>query len=163
MARVAVLSVYDKSGLDELAEGLQQAGYTLVATPGTAEVLREWGYEPEFLSNYVKASEREEAAQIMAGQFSRKSQDCPEILVCNFRPIRVVDDTVVGDHGGQAMVRAAAMHGLLVLTDPSDYAMAIPRLGKISIDLRNGMRWKALDAVRTYESALTGRRLLAPR
>ena len=39
----ALISVYDKSGLDELARGLDELGWELVASGGTAAYLEEHG------------------------------------------------------------------------------------------------------------------------
>ena len=41
--RYAVLSVTDKTGVVEFAEGLVAAGFTLLSTGGTARALREAG------------------------------------------------------------------------------------------------------------------------
>ncbi|PIO66276.1 MGS-like domain protein [Teladorsagia circumcincta] len=41
--RLAILSVWDKAGICELADGLHEAGLTLVASGGTAVTLREHG------------------------------------------------------------------------------------------------------------------------
>jgi phosphoribosylaminoimidazolecarboxamide formyltransferase/IMP cyclohydrolase len=38
----AILSVHDKTGLVEFARGLTDAGWMMIASGGTARLLREW-------------------------------------------------------------------------------------------------------------------------
>lgn len=64
MARRAILSVTDKTGIVEFARGLRELGWELVSTGGTARVLREAGLAvvpveevtgfPELLGGRVK-------------------------------------------------------------------------------------------------------------
>ena len=64
MKRRAILSVSDKTGIVEFAKGLQELGYEIVSTGGTAKALREAGIEvtgvsevtgfPECLDGRVK-------------------------------------------------------------------------------------------------------------
>ncbi len=45
MVKLALISVSDKTGLDGLGPGLQELGYTLISTGGTAGVLASAGCE----------------------------------------------------------------------------------------------------------------------
>jgi phosphoribosylaminoimidazolecarboxamide formyltransferase/IMP cyclohydrolase len=131
----ALLSVYDKTGLEEFARGLAGLGVELVASGGTAEYLRERGIEatgvdeltevPELLGGRVKTLHPRIHAAILA------RRDVPEDLaaldehsirpfdlVCvNLYPFREVagrwgireeEAVEMIDVGGPAMLRAAA-------------------------------------------------------
>ncbi len=53
----AIISVSDKSGVIELAEGLKKAGYQIISTGGTARVLQEAGIEVTLISEITKFPE----------------------------------------------------------------------------------------------------------
>jgi phosphoribosylaminoimidazolecarboxamide formyltransferase / IMP cyclohydrolase len=133
--RRALLSVYDKSGLDELARGLSDLGVELVASGGTAAFLDKLGIGvtpveevtavPELLGGRVKTLHPNIHAAILARRDrpdDQASLDDHEIeafdLVCvNLYPFQdVVSRQAVGeqdavemiDIGGPAMLRAAA-------------------------------------------------------
>ena len=131
----ALISVYDKAGIVELAQGLAELGWELVASGGTAAYLQEHGVAvetveeltevPELLGGRVKTLHPRIHAAILA----RRDHDDdlaaldeheirPFDLVCvNFYPfIDVVgrfgtseeDAVEMIDIGGPAMLRAAA-------------------------------------------------------
>jgi phosphoribosylaminoimidazolecarboxamide formyltransferase / IMP cyclohydrolase len=133
--RRALISVYDKSGLEELARGLAGLGVELVASGGTAAFLSKLGIGvtsvedvtavPELLGGRVKTLHPRIHAAILARldrADDRASLDEHEIepfdLVCvNLYPFQdVVSQQAVGeqeavemiDIGGPAMLRAAA-------------------------------------------------------
>ena len=135
MIRRALLSVYDKSGLEELARGLAALDVELVASGGTAAFLSKVGIAvtpveevtevPELLGGRVKTLHPRIHAAILARRDrpdDRASLDEHEIepfdLVCvNLYPFQhVVSRQAVGeqdavemiDIGGPAMLRAAA-------------------------------------------------------
>ena len=135
MIRRALISVYDKSGLEELARGLAGLGVELVASGGTAAFLGKLGIGvtsvedvtavPELLGGRVKTLHPRIHAAILARldrADDRASLDEHEIepfdLVCvNLYPFQdVVSRQAVGeqdavemiDIGGPAMLRAAA-------------------------------------------------------
>jgi phosphoribosylaminoimidazolecarboxamide formyltransferase/IMP cyclohydrolase len=133
--RRALLSVYDKTGLEELARGLEGLGVELVASGGTAAFLEKVGIGvtpvedvtevPELLGGRVKTLHPRIHAAILARrdlEDDRASLDEHDIepfdLVCvNLYPFQsVVSRQAVGeqdavemiDIGGPAMLRAAA-------------------------------------------------------
>ena len=135
MIRRALLSVYDKTGLEELARGLEGLGVELVASGGTAAFLEKVGIGvtpvedvtevPELLGGRVKTLHPRIHAAILARrdlEDDRASLDEHDIepfdLVCvNLYPFQsVVSRQAVGeqdavemiDIGGPAMLRAAA-------------------------------------------------------
>jgi phosphoribosylaminoimidazolecarboxamide formyltransferase/IMP cyclohydrolase len=149
MAR-ALVSVSDKTGVVACAERLAEAGFELVATGGTARVLREAGLVvadvsdltgfPEILDGRVKTLH----PAIHAGLLARRDRSdhlrtiaeheiVPiDVLVANLYPFAemvssptVTDEAAIEqiDIGGPAMIRAAAKNypGVVVLVDPADY------------------------------------------
>ena len=135
MIKRALLSVYDKSGLDDLARGLETLGVEIVASGGTASFLQKLGIAvtpvedvtevPELLGGRVKTLHPRIHAAILARrdrEDDRASLDEHEIepfeLVCvNLYPfqdviakrgVREEDAVEMIDVGGPAMLRAAA-------------------------------------------------------
>lgn len=152
--RYALLSVYDKTGIVELARGLDQLGYRIISTGGTAKKLTEGGIpvipiqeitgnpecfdgrmktisfqiESGILYDRTKPAHREEAEELGIKPI--------DIVVCNLYPFEktvanpnVSLETAIEniDIGGPTMVRAAAKNfeGVLVVTDPKDYARVV--------------------------------------
>ncbi len=147
----ALLSVTDKSGLVEFAQGLTGLGVSLISTGGTAGKLREAGLTvtsvadvtgfPEMLDGRVKTLHPRVHAGILArrGDESHRAQLAEHHiasidLVCvNLyafeatvaRPGCTFEDAIENiDIGGPCMIRAAAKNhqGVAVVTDPGDYA-----------------------------------------
>src|SRR4051812_5903119 len=148
--RRALISVFDKTGLDELARGLHAAGVEIVSTGSTAARIRDLGVPvtpvdevtgfPEILGGRVKTLHPHVHAGLLADQNDPahlqtidKFGIAPfQLLVVNLYPF--VQTVASGasqpevieqiDIGGPAMVRASAKnHGsLAVVVDPSRYA-----------------------------------------
>jgi phosphoribosylaminoimidazolecarboxamide formyltransferase/IMP cyclohydrolase len=147
--RRALISVYDKTGLDELARGLHAAGVEIVSTGSTAARIRELGVPvtpvdevtgfPEILGGRVKTLHPHVHAGLLADQndpehvatIERLGIAAFQLLVANLYPFAA---TVEGgasqpevieqiDIGGPAMVRASAKnHGsIAVVTSPARY------------------------------------------
>lgn len=153
----ALLSVSDKTNLDELARGLVELGWELVSTGGTAKFLQErkipvtpiesvTGF-PEILSGRVKTLHPTIFGGILAirddpaHQSELAAHAIPKIdLVCvNFYPFteaakkpdlseaQLIEEI---DIGGPSLVRAASKNfqHVIVLTDPSDYSSVLGEL-----------------------------------
>ncbi|MDP9094493.1 MAG: bifunctional phosphoribosylaminoimidazolecarboxamide formyltransferase/IMP cyclohydrolase [Actinomycetota bacterium] len=147
--RRALVSVYDKTGLDGLARGLHEAGVEIVSTGSTAARIRELGIPvtpvdeltgfPEILGGRVKTLHPHVHAGLLADQsdpahvatIDQLGIAAFQLLVVNLYPFR---ETVASgaappeiieqiDIGGPAMVRASAKnHGsLAVVVDPASY------------------------------------------
>jgi len=146
----ALLSVYDKEGIVELAGRLAALGYTLLSTGGTAEALRKAGIgvveiahytgHPEILEGRVKTLHPRVHGGILAdpakeshrADLIRNGIEPIALVVVNLypfgkvaaRPDAALDEVIeMIDIGGPTMIRAAAknfMH-VGVLVDPSDY------------------------------------------
>ena len=156
----AILSVYDKTGLVELAQGLAAKGVRLLGSGGTARMVREAGLEigdvsdithaPEMLHGRVKTLH----PAVHGGILARTSLESDradleankiapiDIVVCNLYPF---EDTVAKDPapsiaeaveevdiGGVTLIRAAAKNHdrVWVLCDPKDYATFLAHYGE---------------------------------
>ncbi len=146
----ALLSVSDKSGLIELAKGLQEQGVELVASGGTASAIRDAGLpvvdvaeltkSPEMLGGRVKTLHPKIHGGILARRDvaqDRADMEANEIgaidlVVCNLYPFAatVANPDVTRpeavekiDIGGPSMIRSAAKNHAFdgVLCDPADY------------------------------------------
>jgi phosphoribosylaminoimidazolecarboxamide formyltransferase/IMP cyclohydrolase len=151
--RRALISVYDKTGLDELARGLHEAGVEIVSTGSTAARIREAGVPvtavdevtgfPEILGGRVKTLHPKIHAGLLADQGDAEHMstvddlgiDTFQLVIVNLYPFR---ETVASgaqapeiieqiDIGGPAMVRASAKnHGsVAVVVDPARYAQVL--------------------------------------
>ncbi|HLX08411.1 MAG TPA: bifunctional phosphoribosylaminoimidazolecarboxamide formyltransferase/IMP cyclohydrolase [Thermoanaerobaculia bacterium] len=156
-AHRALVSVSDKSGLPELAHGLQSLGIEIVSTGGTLAFLRQLGVPavavadvtgfPEILDGRVKTLHPRIHAGILANrsqpshdeQLATHRIDRIDLVIVNLYPFRKTAadpdasfDEVVEqiDIGGPAMVRAAAKNfrGVAVVVDPADYTPLLAAL-----------------------------------
>lgn len=155
--RRALLSVFDKTGLVALAEGLARHGVELVSTGGSAQALRDAGLDvtdvsaatgaPEILGGRVKTLHPVVHGGIL---YQRNDPDDVQavadhglvpldLVVVNLYPFEQavsapdVTDTVAAENidiGGPAMTRAAAKNfaHVAVLTDPVQYAAVLDEL-----------------------------------
>jgi phosphoribosylaminoimidazolecarboxamide formyltransferase / IMP cyclohydrolase len=148
--RRALLGVYDKTGVEELAAGLAAAGVELVSTGATARRIAEAGIPvipveqvtgfPECLDGRVKTLHPSVHAGILADR--RKPEHVAQLDELGIAPFDLVvvnlypfTETVASgatpdecveqiDIGGPAMVRAAAKNhpSVAVVVDPARYA-----------------------------------------
>ena len=152
--RRALLSVYDKRGIVELASGLARLGIEIVSTGGTARHLEEAGVPvvsvssvtgfPEILGGRVKSLHPRIHGGILANR--QRSSDASELGEHGIVPIGLVAvnlypfrDTVrrpdtapeeaieMIDIGGPAMLRAAAKNfdAVTPVVDPADYPQVL--------------------------------------
>ena len=147
----ALISVSDKSGVLEFAQGLDQLGVKILSTGGTAKLLADNGIPvtevadytgfPEMLDGRVKTLQPKVHAGILARRdlpehvATLKKHGIPtiDLVVVNLYPFAAtiakpdctLEDAIENiDIGGPTMVRAAAKnHGhVAIVTDPADYA-----------------------------------------
>ncbi|WVR08400.1 phosphoribosylaminoimidazolecarboxamide formyltransferase/IMP cyclohydrolase [Kwoniella sp. DSM 27419] len=148
-APIALLSVYDKTGLLPFAKSLKELGFRLLGSGGTAKLIRENGLEIEDVSSITKAPEmlggrvKTLHPAVHGGILSRDIEsDLADLsansispitlVVCNLYPFVLQtskpDCTLAGaieeiDIGGVTLLRAAAKnHGRVsIISSPSDY------------------------------------------
>jgi phosphoribosylaminoimidazolecarboxamide formyltransferase / IMP cyclohydrolase len=147
----ALISVSDKTGVLEFAQGLAAQGVSLLSTGGTAKMLRDAGLTvteigdytgfPEMLDGRVKTLHPKVHGGILARRdlpehlATIEQHSIPMIdLVCvNLYPfaatiakagVTLADAIENIDIGGPAMVRSSAKNyaGVAIVTDPEDYA-----------------------------------------
>lgn len=155
--RRALLSVYDKSGIVSLAEGLHNRGVELISTGGTARALSAAGLPvvsvedltgyPEILGGRVKTLHPAVHAGLLARRTDPedadelKRHDLQEIdlVVVNLYPFSEAtatpgtDDATAIEHvdiGGPTMLRAAAKNFFYVTTvcQPDEYPHLLEQL-----------------------------------
>jgi phosphoribosylaminoimidazolecarboxamide formyltransferase/IMP cyclohydrolase len=154
--RRALLAVYDKTGVIELAQGLAEMGVSIVSSGGTAATLREAGVEvtpveeltgfPEMLDGRVKTLHPRIHGGLLAdkrkpehlAQLAEHGIEPFDLVVVNLYPFRQTVASGAGtdeviekiDIGGPAMVRAAAKNfeSVGVVVDPSRYAQVLEEL-----------------------------------
>jgi phosphoribosylaminoimidazolecarboxamide formyltransferase/IMP cyclohydrolase len=154
--RRALLSLSDKSGLEELAAGLARHGVELVSTGGTATRLRELGGEvqdvadltgfPEMMDGRVKTLHPKVHGGLLgvrdnpahASAMQEHGIAAIDLVVVNLYPFqqtvakRAGRDEVIEniDIGGPSMVRSSAKNHafVAVVTDPADYGELLAEL-----------------------------------
>jgi phosphoribosylaminoimidazolecarboxamide formyltransferase / IMP cyclohydrolase len=155
-ARRALISVYDKRGLEDFARGLVRLGIEIVSTGGTLRFLQEKGIAvtavsdvtgfPEILDGRVKTLHPRIHGGILADrsvdghldQIREHGIDRIDLVAVNLYPFRETlasgasfEQTLeMIDIGGPAMVRAAAKNfrGVAVAVDPADYSAVLAAL-----------------------------------
>ncbi|MFF9602951.1 bifunctional phosphoribosylaminoimidazolecarboxamide formyltransferase/IMP cyclohydrolase [Streptomyces sp. NPDC014684] len=182
--RRALVSVYDKTGLEDLARGLHEAGVELVSTGSTAGRIAAAGVPvtkveeltgfPECLDGRVKTLHPKVHAGILADlrldshreQLAELGVEPFDLVVVNLYPFRETvasgasDDECVEqiDIGGPSMVRAAAKNhpSVAVVTSPQRYAdvLAAAAAGGFDLATRKRLAAEAFQHTAAYDVAV---------
>jgi phosphoribosylaminoimidazolecarboxamide formyltransferase/IMP cyclohydrolase len=184
--RRALISVYDKTGLVELASGLHAAGVDIVSTGSTAKTIADKGIPvtsveqvtgfPEVLDGRVKTLHPSVHAGLLADL--RKPEHAAaleqlgiaafELVVVNLYPFSETVDSGASvdecieqiDIGGPSMVRAAAKNhpSVAVVTDPLGYdgVLAAVRSGGFTLAERKKLASLAFRHTAEYDVAVAG-------
>jgi len=182
--RRALISVYDKTGLEDLASGLHTAGVEIVSTGSTAARIAAAGVPvtpveeltgfPECLDGRVKTLHPRVHAGLLAdtskpahqAQLAELGIEAFQLLVSNLYPFEATVASGVPpeqcveqiDIGGPSMVRAAAKnHGsVAVVTAPSRYADVLAALpeGGFTLDQRRQLAAEAFAHTAAYDIAV---------
>ncbi|MFF3864732.1 bifunctional phosphoribosylaminoimidazolecarboxamide formyltransferase/IMP cyclohydrolase [Micromonospora sp. NPDC001898] len=182
--RRALVSVYDKSGLVELARALHTAGVELVSTGSTASTIADAGVPvtpvesvtgfPEILDGRVKTLHPAIHGGLLAdlrkdshaAQLDEHGIAGIDLLVSNLYPFQATVASGAGveecveqiDIGGPAMVRAAAKNhaSVAVVTDPAGYPAVLAALGEGGFTLaqRRALAARAFAAIAEYDVAV---------
>jgi phosphoribosylaminoimidazolecarboxamide formyltransferase / IMP cyclohydrolase len=182
--RRALISVYDKTGLIELAQGLSAAGVEIVSTGSTAKTIADKGISvtpveeltgfPEVLDGRVKTLHPRVHAGLLADL--RKPEHAAaleqlgiaafELVVVNLYPFSQTVDSGAGidecveqiDIGGPSMVRAAAKNhpSVAVVVDPLGYdgVLAATRNGGFTLAERKKLAALAFQHTAEYDIAV---------
>ncbi|WNI29735.1 bifunctional phosphoribosylaminoimidazolecarboxamide formyltransferase/IMP cyclohydrolase [Streptomyces sp. ITFR-6] len=182
--RRALVSVYDKTGLEDLARGLHQAGVELVSTGSTAGKIAAAGVPvtkveeltgfPECLDGRVKTLHPRVHAGILADlrldahreQLAELGVEPFDLVVVNLYPFKATvasgasaDECVEQiDIGGPSMVRAAAKNhpSVAVVTSPERYAdvLAAVEAGGFDLTARKRLAAEAFQHTAAYDVAV---------
>ncbi|MEU8374282.1 bifunctional phosphoribosylaminoimidazolecarboxamide formyltransferase/IMP cyclohydrolase [Micromonospora sp. NPDC048894] len=182
--RRALVSVYDKSGLVELARALHGAGVEIVSTGSTASTISGAGVPvtpveqvtgfPEILDGRVKTLHPKIHGGLLAdlrkdshgAQLDEHDIAGIDVLVSNLYPFQETvasgasaDECVEQiDIGGPAMVRAAAKNhaSVAVVTDPAAYPALVAALaeGGFTLAQRRALAARAFADIAEYDVAV---------
>lgn len=182
--RRALISVYDKTGLVELARGLDEAGVEIVSTGSTATKIQAAGVPvinvsdltgfPECLDGRVKTLHPKVHAGILADtrleshldQLTELEVEPFELVVVNLYPFRetVASGASEGDVveqidiGGPSMVRAAAKNhpSVAVVVSPDRYAevVAAASADGFTLEQRRNLATEAFRHTASYDIAV---------
>lgn len=182
--RRALISVYDKTGLEDLARGLHEAGVAIVSTGSTAKTIAASGIPvtpvedvtgfPEVLDGRVKTLHPRVHAGLLADLRKREHAEALadlgieafELVVVNLYPFTETvasgasEDECVEqiDIGGPSMVRAAAKNhpSVAVVVDPRGYdgVLAAVRDGGFTLAERKILASLAFRHTAEYDVAV---------
>ena len=180
----ALLSVSDKSGIIEFAQGLEKMGWDIISTGGTYKKLNEAGIKvieidevtkfPECFEGRVKTLNPYVHGGILhkrgdEGHVSQAKELGVEgiDLVCvNLYPFKETiertedfDEIIENiDIGGPTMVRSAAknFNDVLIVTDSNDYSVVLSALEnrEDTLEFRRGLMIKAFEHTASYDSMI---------
>ena len=157
MVKRALLSVSDKTGIVELARGLESLGVKIISTGGTAKILRDAGIEvtdvsevtgcPEMMGGRVKTLHprihggllclRESQEQMAEAE--KEDISLIDMVAVNLYPFEItvskaeveLEEAIENiDIGGPTLLRSAAKNyrSVTVLSDPADYGHVLKEL-----------------------------------
>ncbi|MYW68393.1 bifunctional phosphoribosylaminoimidazolecarboxamide formyltransferase/IMP cyclohydrolase [Streptomyces sp. SID8379] len=182
--RRALVSVYDKTGLEELARGLHEAGVELVSTGSTAGKIASAGVPvtkveeltgfPECLDGRVKTLHPKVHAGILADlrleDHQKQLRDLGvapfDLVIVNLYPFKETvasgatpDECVEQiDIGGPSMVRAAAKNhpSVSVVVNPAAYADVLKAVvdGGFDLTARKRLAAEAFQHTASYDVAV---------
>jgi phosphoribosylaminoimidazolecarboxamide formyltransferase / IMP cyclohydrolase len=181
----AILSVHDKTGILDLARGLSALGWQLLASGGTAKLLRENGLpvtevaeytqSPEILGGRVKTLHPAVHGGLLARPNEADHQqllglgwDFIDLVAVNLYPFEqtiakagVSYEEVIEniDIGGVTLIRAAAKNHerVTLVCDPGDYAEVLSALqeGEIPFEMRKKLAVKGFTSTAQYDTLIS--------
>ena len=173
-----MLSVYDKAGLAELAAGLLEAGWEILASGGTADFLRDNGLRAADLAEYTGApailghrvvslhpkvhggilADRSDPAH--RGEMAARGIEPIDLVAVNLYPFTSRPGLDNIDVGGCALLRAAAKNWRWVtaLSDPADYQPVLEEIrgGGAAEGTRRRLAGAAFARTAAYDAAVAG-------
>ncbi|MBU2632508.1 bifunctional phosphoribosylaminoimidazolecarboxamide formyltransferase/IMP cyclohydrolase, partial [Patescibacteria group bacterium] len=157
--KYALISVSDKTNIEQIAKTISNSGYLIISTGGTAKTLSNAGIKvipvknitgnPECFDGRMKTISFQIEGGILYDRKNinhvkeAKKLNVPriEIVICNLYPFEKtisnksakLENAIENiDVGGPTMIRSAAKNfkNVLVITDPSDYLKILPLIKK---------------------------------
>lgn len=180
----AILSVHDKTGIIEFAKSLADLGWTLLASGGTAKLLRDNGLAVTEVADYTKSPEilggrvKTLHPAIHGGLLARPTDadhkqlldlgwDYIDLVAVNLYPfeqtvakpdVTYADAIENIDIGGVTLIRAAAKNHerVTLVCDPTDYnsVLAEIRSGGITDKTRQRLAVKGFASTAHYDTAI---------
>ena len=173
-----MLSVYDKSGIADLAAGLHAAGWRVLSSGGTAKEVAAIGVPvvdiadltglPAILGHRVVTLHPKVHGGILAdtsdpshlADMAEHGIEPIDMVVVNLYPFASNPSVELIDIGGPAMVRAAAKNHarVAVVVEPADYATVLTDVnatGVVSDATRKALAAKAFARTAAYDSEIT--------
>ncbi|HCM97666.1 MAG: hypothetical protein A2X25_07210 [Chloroflexi bacterium GWB2_49_20] len=180
----AILSVHDKTHLVEFAQGLADLGWRLLASGGTARLLRKNGLAVTEVADYTQSPEilggrvKTLHPAIHGGLLARPTEadhqqllslgwDYIDLVAVNLYPFEatIVNPGVTYaevieniDIGGVTLIRAAAKNHerVTLVCDPADYdaVLADLRSGGISAERRKQLAVKGFARTAQYDTTI---------
>ena len=180
----ALLSVSDKSGIIEFAQGLEKLGWDIISTGGTYKKLNEAGIKvieidevtkfPECFEGRVKTLnpfvhggilyKRDNEAHV--SQAKELGVEGIDLVCVNLYPFKeTIDrtddfDEIIEniDIGGPTMVRSSAknFNDVLIVTDTNDYGVVLEALENQtdSLEFRRNLMIKAFEHTASYDAMI---------
>lgn len=183
---IAILSVHDKTGIIEFAQGLASLGWTLLASGGTAKLLRENQITVTEIADYTKSPEilggrvKTLHPAIHGGLLARPTDadhlellnlgwDYIDLVAVNLYPFEATiakpnvtyEDAIENiDIGGVTLIRAAAKNHerVTLICDPTDYNDILSALqsGEIPFAARRQLAIKGFQSTAYYDAMISG-------
>jgi phosphoribosylaminoimidazolecarboxamide formyltransferase/IMP cyclohydrolase len=173
----ALLSVYDKAGIVEFAEGLRALGWRIVSSGGTAKAVAASGTPvtdlaeltgvPAILDHRVVTLHPKVHGGLLAdptkpthlADMAEHGIEPIDLVVCNLYPFSSNPSIDLIDIGGPAMVRAAAKNHefVAVVVDPADYTVVLDEIradGAISATTRRRLARDAFAQIAAYDAQI---------
>ncbi|MDP9440841.1 MAG: bifunctional phosphoribosylaminoimidazolecarboxamide formyltransferase/IMP cyclohydrolase [Actinomycetota bacterium] len=173
----ALLSVWDKTGLEAFARGLVALEHELISSGNTSRFLADKGIPhtevstvtgaPEILGGRVKTLHPKIHGGILADRaqpqhhadLAAQRIEPIDLVVCNLYPFRDHPGIETIDIGGPAMVRAAAKNHdhVGVVVDPAEYGPVLDELrreGSLGADTRRRLARAAFAHTAAYDAAI---------
>jgi len=182
----AILSVHDKTGIIEFAQGLASLGWTLLASGGTAKLLRDntinvtevadYTKSPEILGGRVKTLHPAIHGGLLACpteadhmELLNLGWDYIDLVAVNLYPFEATiakpnvayEDVIENiDIGGVTLIRAAAKNHerVTLVCDPADYNEILSALksGEIPFASRKKLAVKGFQSTAHYDAMISG-------
>ncbi len=183
---IAILSVHDKTGIIEFAKSLAGLGWTLLASGGTAKLLRDNGLSVTEVADYTQSPEilggrvKTLHPAIHGGLLARPTEedhqqlldlgwDYIDLVVVNLYPFEqtiakekvsyaeVIENI---DIGGVTLIRAAAKNHerVTLVCEPADYThvLEVLRKGDIPSAMRKHLAIKGFQSTAHYDTVISG-------
>lgn len=181
----AILSVHDKTGVVDFAKGLADLQWTLLASGGTAKLLRDNGLPVTEVAKYTKSPEilggrvKTLHPAVHGGLLARPTQedrqqlldlgwDYIDLVAVNLYPFEatiakpnvsyaeVIENI---DIGGVTLIRAAAKNHerVTLVCDPGDYQSVLDAIqkGEVSFEQRKSLAIKGFQSTAHYDAMIS--------